>query len=85
MSVMRALFVLLAVASGAHAVDGVAEINHVCATLTGCFSGDAAGYPVTIDGSAGGSYRLTSDLAVPDNQTGLIVLFPNSSPHKQPE
>ena len=77
MSVMRALFALLALlaaAVSAHAVDGIAEINHVCAAQTGCFSGDTAGYPVTIDGSAGGSYRLTSDLIVPNANThGIYV------------
>ena len=36
----------------AGAGDGVLEINHACAQ-SGCFSGDGAGYPVNIDGSAG--------------------------------
>jgi hypothetical protein len=44
------------------AVDGVVEINQTCAVATGCFSGDTAGFPVTIGTS--GSYRLTSDLVV---------------------
>jgi hypothetical protein len=44
----------------AHAVDGALEINQTCATTTGCFAGDAAGFPVTIGES--GSYRLTSNL-----------------------
>ena len=35
------------------------EINQACALSTGCFSGDTAGFPVTIDGTAGPSYRLT--------------------------
>ena len=59
------LFVLplltLALALPAFAVDGVVEINQTCAVNTGCFSGDAAGFPVTI--SQTGSYRLTSDLS----------------------
>jgi hypothetical protein len=42
------------------AVDGVREINHVCATTTGCFTGDTGGYPVTI--TQEGSYRLTGTL-----------------------
>ncbi len=42
------------------AADGVLEINATCAVSTGCFPGDAPGYPVTIDFA--GSYRLTSDL-----------------------
>ena len=44
----------------AHAVDGVLEINQTCALNTGCFSGDAAGFPVTI--ASTGSYRLPSNL-----------------------
>ena len=44
---------LLALARPALATDGVAEINHTCAAQTGCFRGDTAGYPVTIDGTAG--------------------------------
>jgi hypothetical protein len=71
------LFVL---ASEALAVDGVLEINHACATNAGCVGGDAAGYPVTIDGSAGRSYRLTSDLALPDQNTdGIVVSSPGVS------
>ncbi len=46
--------------SSVAAGDGVVEINQVCAVQTGCLSGDAAGFPVTIDRP--GSYRLTSDL-----------------------
>lgn len=56
----------------ATATDGVIEINHTCATQLGCFSGDSVGYPVQIDGSAGKSYRLTSDLIISDeNTTGI--------------
>lgn len=57
-----------------HASDGVLEINQTCATLTGCFAGDGAGFPVTIDGSAGSSYLLTGDLEVPNANTDGIVL-----------
>ncbi len=56
---MLILLLILALAGPALAVDGVAEINQTCAVQTGCFGGDAAGYPVTIDGTAGTSYRLT--------------------------
>ncbi|MEZ4282892.1 MAG: right-handed parallel beta-helix repeat-containing protein [Myxococcota bacterium] len=70
----------LLAASAAHAVDGVQEINQTCAVQTGCFSGDTAGFPVTIDGTAGRSYRLTSDLVVPDENTdGIRVSAPNTS------
>jgi len=54
--------------------DGVLEINQTCAVNTGCFAGDAPGYPITIDGSVGKSYRLTGDLVVPDENTDGIVV-----------
>lgn len=54
--------------------DGVVEINQVCAVHTGCFSGDAIGFPVIIDGSAGRSYRLTSDLVQPTLNTDVILV-----------
>ncbi len=67
------LFAILALtlAAPALATDGVLEINHTCALQTGCFSGDALDYPVTI--SAPGSYRLTSDLIAGDNQRGILI------------
>lgn len=52
-------------AAPSQAGDGVVEINQACVTQGGCFSSDVAGFPVTIDGSAGHSYRLSSDLVVP--------------------
>ncbi len=62
------------------AVDGVQEINQTCTTQLGCFSGDSAGFPVTINGSAGKSYRLTSDLIVPaDGSLGIIITSNNVS------
>ncbi len=69
---------LLALTGPALAVDGVIEINHTCAAQTGCFSGDTAGYPVTIDGTAGRSYRLTSNLIVPDENTDGILVSTSS-------
>ena len=53
---------LLAAAYAASASEGALEINQTCALQTGCFAGDGAGFPVTIDGSAGSSYLLTGDL-----------------------
>jgi hypothetical protein len=61
--------------------DGVLEINQACAVNTGCFLGggagpaapDSAGFPVSIRRS--GSYRLTSDLTVPDANTDAIEIF----------
>ena len=77
---VTALMLTAGIATTAHAVDGVLEINETCATLSGCFSGDAAGYPITIDGSAGRSYRLTSDLIVPDENTdGIYINTPGVS------
>lgn len=69
------IFVLLvAIVSPAFASDGVVEINQTCAVQTGCFSGDTAGFPVTIFANPGRSFRLTSDLIVPSaNKTGIEV------------
>jgi len=61
----------LALAAGpSRAGDGVIEINHTCAVQTGCFAGDTPGYPVTI--AATGSYRLTSHLVIPNDDTDGI-------------
>lgn len=61
LAVPLALAASLLLVHSALAVDGVHEINHACATsASGCFPGDAGGYPVTI--ASTGSYRLTSDL-----------------------
>jgi len=54
------------------AADGALEINESCAVQTGCFAGDAIGYPVTI--SQPGSYVLSSNLVISDvNQTAILV------------
>jgi len=50
--------------------DGVHKINQTCAERKGCFAGDTPGLPVTI--TAPGSYRLTSNLNVPDMDTDGI-------------
>lgn len=50
--------------------DGVLEINQTCALQTGCFAGDTPGFPVTI--ATAGSYRLTSNLVVPNDDTDGI-------------
>lgn len=67
-------FLSIGFASVGIAGDGVLEINQTCAIQTGCFSGDAPGFPVSIDGSAGRSYVLTSDLSVSDPNTSGILL-----------
>lgn len=61
-----------ALASPALAVDGVIEINHASALAGGVTTGDGTGYPVTL--SARGSYRLTSNLTVPDENTNGIEI-----------
>ncbi|MFK7894592.1 MAG: right-handed parallel beta-helix repeat-containing protein [Myxococcota bacterium] len=69
---LRALALLMTLApAAASAIDGVSEINQTCAVLTGCFTGDTAGFPVTI--TTQGSYRLTSNLVVPDEDTTGIL------------
>ena len=66
------LVAAIALAAPAAASDGALQINQACAVQTGCFSGDTAGFPVTI-GTAG-SYVLTGNLVVPDpNTTGILV------------
>lgn len=73
---MRPILALLSLvlACPALASDGVMEINQTCAVGTGCFAGDTAGFPVTIDGTAGHSHRLTSDLTLPnENVDGIVV------------
>jgi len=59
----HALLPLLAVAlhaGTAAAVDGVLEINQTCAALSGCFPGDTAGFPVTIDPTTGAATSVGS-------------------------
>jgi hypothetical protein len=63
---------LLTVATPALAVDGVLEINQTCAVQTGCFTGDTAGFPVTI--TATGSYRLTGNLFTIDAADTAILI-----------
>ncbi|NNE36339.1 MAG: hypothetical protein HKN13_13965 [Rhodothermales bacterium] len=56
----------------ASANEGAIEINQVCASLGGCFSGDLGGFPVTITNA--GSYRLTSDLSLSTaDTTGIRI------------
>lgn len=75
---MRSIFAVLlylVFAGPASANNGVLEINQVCAVNTGCFSGDTAGFPVTI--TTPGSYRLVSNLTLPDVNTDGIVVSTN--------
>lgn len=66
------IIVMLFVTTTILSTDGVVEMNHICATQLGCFSGDSIGYPVSIDGISGKNYRLTSDLLIPDENTNGI-------------
>jgi hypothetical protein len=56
----------------ASAVDGVVLIDQNRANFGNTTPGDAAGFPVTI--SRSGSYRLTSNLTVPDAATTAIEI-----------
>lgn len=67
-----------ALATEVVAGDGVLEINHACATTTGCFPGDSAGYPVTIDGVSARSFLLTSDLRLPIGTSGIQISTSNA-------
>jgi hypothetical protein len=69
-SLLAITTVLFAIATSAHATDGVIEINHARALAGGITLGDNMGYPVTI--SRPGSYRLTSNLSQPDANTNVI-------------
>jgi hypothetical protein len=51
--------------------DGVKLINQKCVPV-GCFDGDAPGFPVTI--ARQGSYALSSNLRVPDENTTAIEI-----------
>ncbi len=68
----RFLALTLAVlfAGPALAVDGVIEINQASAEA-GVAPGDAPGLPVTL--TLRGGYRLTGDLAVPTDTTGIVT------------
>jgi hypothetical protein len=71
-----ALAAAVAFGATAHAGDGVLEINQTCAATTGCFPGDSAGFPVTIE--TDGAYQLTSDLTLATaNETAIQVSLSN--------
>ena len=79
-SILLTLLLLALSASAGFASDGVLEINQTCAVNTGCFPGDTAGFPVTIQPSAARSFRLTSDLGpLGPNQNGIVVTANNAT------
>ncbi len=63
---------LAAIAMPALAADGVLEISQPCAVQTGCFAGDAPGFPVTL--AAAGSYVLTSNLDAREEPVSVIEI-----------
>lgn len=67
---------LIASAGGAQAVDGTILITQARALTGNVTPGDAAGFPVTI--SQPGSYRLASNLTVPNENTTAIEIRANS-------
>jgi parallel beta-helix repeat protein len=62
-----AVALVAALAATASADDGVVEINQARALAGGVTASDTPGFPVTIDSP--GSYRLTGNLVVPDENT----------------
>lgn len=60
----------LVAAGPVQAVDGRIEINQTCAQITGCLTGDAPGFPVSIGQS--GSYILTGNLNLPNTNTTAV-------------
>ncbi len=70
-----AVLLSAALAGAAAASDGVLEINQTCATTTGCFPGDTAGFPVNIAGSTPArSFRLTGDLTLASGAQSAISI-----------
>lgn len=69
------LFCGVALCGTATADDGQIEINQLCVS-TGCFAGDyPGGFPIEINNP--GSYVLTSDLVVPEGDSGIRVFADN--------
>lgn len=62
---------VLGIAAAGHAGEGVIEINQAKALSGGVTFGDTPGFPVLLTDP--GSYRLTSNLDVPANTTGIVV------------
>ena len=58
--------------AAAPALAGVVELDQTCAVEDGCFPGDAPGFPIQI--AEPGSYRLTGNLEVPDENTTAIEI-----------
>ena len=77
-NLLRPVLWLSAVAALSHAlyaIDGITLIDEKAASSGKVTAGDAPGFPVTI--SQPGSYRLTSNLLVPDSATTAIEITAN--------
>jgi len=71
-SVASLVYVAL-ITAPAYAVDGVILINQAAALNGNVTPGDAPGFPVEI--TQPGTYRLSSNLTVPDADTSAILIF----------
>ena len=69
---LGAALLVWGVPESAYAVDGVIEINQARALAGNVTAGDTAGFPVTL--SEAGSYRLTGNLTVPNENTTAITI-----------
>lgn len=76
---MAALLSLAALKPAA-AAEGRREISQACA-LTGCFPGDAPGFPVTVDGA--GSYVLTGGLSVTSSASTHAIEISPATAHAE--
>ena len=72
-TISRFLLVFFLYPAAFLSADGVLEINQTCALNGGCFSGDTDGFPVTINGNAGVSYRLTGSLNLSAHPTDSAI------------
>jgi hypothetical protein len=69
---LATLAILTAIAMPSYAVDGIVLINQNAALAGNVTPGDAPGFPVTI--TVSGSYKLSSNLTVPDADTTAIQI-----------
>jgi len=70
---VASLVYMAVIATPAYAVDGVVLINQAAALNGNVTPGDAPGFPVEI--TQPGTYRLSSNLTVPDADTTAILIF----------
>ncbi|HEY1327050.1 MAG TPA: hypothetical protein VGI14_08930 [Casimicrobiaceae bacterium] len=73
---LAAVGMLCEIAAPAWAVDGIVLIDQNKAMAGNVTPGDTPGFPVTI--TRAGSYRLASNLVVPDANTSAIVVAANA-------